>query len=86
MYYSFVVNRNVCGFVVPSRGLRQGDPISLYQFILVVDAFYAMLNKATREKQIHDAKASRNGPKISHLLFADDILVFVELTDRNAQL
>ncbi|XP_048493143.1 uncharacterized protein LOC125493698 [Beta vulgaris subsp. vulgaris] len=74
--YSFVVNGDVCGFVTPSRGLRQGDPMSPYLFIFVADAFSALIRKATEDRRIHGMKASRNGPEISHLLFADDSLLF----------
>lgn len=78
------MDRNVCGSVILSRGLRQGDLISPYLFILVADAFFffAMLNKATREKHIHGVKASQNGPEISHLLFADDNLPFFRANRR----
>lgn len=51
-----MVNGSVCGSVVPSTGLRQDDHISPYLFILVADAFSAMLNKATRMKQIHGVR------------------------------
>ena len=74
--YSFVINGRVKGAVRPSRGLRQGDPLSPYLFILVADAFSRMLLTAVQEKRIHGAKASRSGPEISHLLFADDSLLF----------
>ena len=59
--YSFVINGQVRGNVSPSRGLRQGDPLSPYLFILVADAFSKMLLNAVREKRIHGAKASRSG-------------------------
>ncbi|XP_021716023.1 uncharacterized protein LOC110683928 [Chenopodium quinoa] len=74
--YSFVINGGVCGPVLPSRGLRQGDPLSPYLCILVADVFSRMLQNKVRMKQLHGAKASRNGPEISHLLFADDSLLF----------
>ncbi|XP_057249396.1 uncharacterized protein LOC130590838 [Beta vulgaris subsp. vulgaris] len=74
--YSFVINGRVKGAVRPSRGLRQGNPLSPYLFILVADAFSRMLLSAVQEKRIHGARASRGGQEISHLLFADDSLLF----------
>ena len=74
--YSFIINGGVCGDVIPTRGLRQGDPLSPYLFILVADAFSKMLQKKVQERKIHGAKASRSGPEISHLFFADDSLLF----------
>ncbi|XP_056695472.1 secreted RxLR effector protein 78-like [Spinacia oleracea] len=74
--YSFVINGGVSGSVSPSRGLRQGDPLSPYLFILVADAFSRMFQHKVHERKLHRAKASRNGLEISHLLFADDSLLF----------
>ncbi|KAA3455485.1 reverse transcriptase [Gossypium australe] len=51
-----------------SRGLRQGDPLSLS----------ALIRLAKEEGLIKGAKASRRGPEISHLLFADDCILFGE--------
>lgn len=74
--YSFVMNGRVKGHISPSRGLKQGDPLSPYLFILVPDAFSRMLLTAVSEKRIHGAKASLSGQEISHLLFADDSILF----------
>ena len=56
------VTGGVCGVVTPARGLRQGDPLSSYLFILIVDAFSKMIQSKVREKKIHGAKASHSGP------------------------
>ena len=55
-------------------------PLSLYLFILIYDAFSRMIQSKVQERQIHEAKASCSGPKISYLLFADDILLFTKAT------
>ncbi|XP_010666976.2 uncharacterized protein LOC104884079 [Beta vulgaris subsp. vulgaris] len=78
--YSFIINGRVRGSVVPNRGLRQGDPLSPYLFILVADIFSKMIQKKVQEKRLHGAKASRSEPEISHLLFADDSLLFTRAT------
>ena len=77
--YSFILNGRVCGDVTPSRGLRQGDPFFPYLLILVVDAFSHILQRKVQARELHGAKASRNGPEISHLLFTDDNLLFARI-------
>ncbi|KAL2937830.1 hypothetical protein RDABS01_021279 [Bienertia sinuspersici] len=74
--YSVILNGGICGDIIPQRGLRQGDPLSPYLFILIADAFSKMLLKRVHARDIHGVKASRNGPEIPHLLFADDSLLF----------
>jgi len=76
MSYSVAVNGNVVGKVIPSRGLRQGDPISLYLFILCAETFSSLLTKAQQKGVISGVPTSKKGPSISHLFFADDSLVF----------
>ncbi|XP_048502752.1 uncharacterized protein LOC125498565 [Beta vulgaris subsp. vulgaris] len=78
--YSFIINGGVCGSVTPARGLRQGDPLSSYLFILIAYAFSRMIQRNVQDKRLHGAKASRSGPEISHLLFADDSLLFTRAT------
>jgi hypothetical protein len=47
--YRFWVNGELTSMVLPGRGLRQGDPISHYLFLLCAEGFSAMLNKAKAE-------------------------------------
>jgi hypothetical protein len=74
--YSILVNGDPCGSITPSRGLRQGDPISPYLFLICAEALSAMMAKANREGLLLGVPTSKRGPKISHLFFTDDSLLF----------
>ncbi|XP_055959787.1 uncharacterized protein LOC130014852 [Mercurialis annua] len=66
--------------IIPSRGLRQGDPLSPYLFILCAEGLSLMLAQAEREGKIHGAIICRGAPPISHLFFADDCFLFFRAT------
>ena len=74
--YSVLINREAKGKIISSSGLRQGDPISPYLFLLCVEGLSAMLKKEEREGHIKGVVVCRGAPRISHLLFADDSIVF----------
>ncbi|KAA3466579.1 reverse transcriptase [Gossypium australe] len=67
-----------------SRGLRQGDPLSPFLFLLCSEGLSALIRLAKEEGLIKGAKASRRGPEISHLLFANDCILFREATKEGA--
>ncbi|KAK3188705.1 hypothetical protein Dsin_028266 [Dipteronia sinensis] len=83
--YSFVLNGTVCGLVHPLRGLRQGDPLSPYIFLICAEGFSSLISQAVSMREIRGFQFSRNGPTISHLLFADDSLLFAQATDYNCK-
>lgn len=58
------------------RGLRQGDPLSPFLFVLVVEAMNLLIKKATDLHLWSGIPISKNGPSLTHLQFADDTIVF----------
>ena len=74
--YSVIINGSTHGCIVPTRGLRQGDPLSPYLFLLCAEGFSALINEATRCQQLNGISICRGSAKISHLFFADDSLLF----------
>lgn len=62
----------------PSRGLRQGDPLSLYLFVLCLERLCHLIELSTRHKEWKPISISRGGPKLSHICFADDLILFAE--------
>ena len=70
--YSILVNGESKGIITPSRGLRQGDPLSPFLFLFCVEGLDAILRKSAREGEIEGFSLCRNGPKLTHLFFADD--------------
>ena len=78
--YSILVNGEPKCMIVPSRGLRQGDPLSSYLFLFCAKGFNALLWNAATKGDIQGFSLCRNGPKLTHLFFADDCLIFCRST------
>ena len=79
--YNVLVNGMEVGPIIPKRGLRQGDPLSSYLFILCVEGLSSLIKRAKSEGLLHGCRVSRTGPTISHLLFADDSLFFFRASE-----
>ena len=76
-----LVNGAPTDFFSTFRGLRQGDPLSPYLFVLIMEAFSSLISRAEEKGFIRGFKVkgqSGEGVSVSHLLFADDTLLFCE--------
>lgn len=74
--YSYLLNGSSFGRLTPERGLRQGDPLSPYLFICVVEGFIGLVAQAERSGLIHVVQVAPTAPSIPVLCFADDTMVF----------
>ena len=74
--YSVLVNGEPKGRIFPTRGLRQRDPISSYLFLLCAEGLSAMLRQVECGGIPRGISVCRQAPLVSHLLFADDCIVF----------
>lgn len=83
--YSFLVNGSGCGYLSPSRGLRQGDPLSPYLFLLCAQGFSSYLEHAERSGALQGVSICRGAPPVSHLFFADDCFLFARATLDNCR-
>ncbi|XP_050242023.1 uncharacterized protein LOC126690976 [Quercus robur] len=68
---------------LPSRGIRQGDPLSPYLFILCMEFLGHLIEDKCVAKLWTPVKASRSGSAFSHLFFADDLVLFASATPEN---
>lgn len=80
--YCFLINGSTKGRVDPTRGLRQGDPLSPYLFILCSEVLSGMCVRAQEQGSLQGIKVARASPPLNHLLFADDTMFFCK-SDRS---
>ena len=73
--YSIKFNGAISDSFAPSCGLRQGDPLSPYLFLLVADGLSIQFDNGINSAELSLLKITRKAPGISHLLFADDNLL-----------
>jgi hypothetical protein len=76
--YSVLINGESFGSILPTCGIRQGDPISPYLFILCAEALSAMLQEAERNRAVTGVPIARGRVRLNHLFFADDSLLFCQ--------
>lgn len=74
--FSILFNGVPTGTIIPQRGFHQGDPLSPYLFLLVLEVLSAMINGAVSCNRIIGLKPGKFCPSVSHLFFADDNLIF----------
>ena len=65
--YSIKINGTPRGHITPSRGIRQGDPLSPYLFLLCAEGLSALIQSSVNRGQMEGFKISRSGPRLSHL-------------------
>ncbi|KAL5561194.1 hypothetical protein UlMin_030941 [Ulmus minor] len=76
--FSFLLNGDVKGNITPGMGLRQGDPLSPFLFLLCYEGLSYLLKKMENDDRLHGLKFSRGALTVSHLLFADDSFIFMD--------
>jgi hypothetical protein len=76
--FSILVNGSPAGFFSSSRGLRQGDLLSHFLFVIVMEAFCKMIIAIVDRGFLSGFSVGSRPPtvNISHLLYMDDTLVF----------
>jgi ribonuclease HI len=78
--YEILVNGAPTGHIRPTRGIRQGDPISPYLFLMCAEALSAIMTRAESRGELSGVPTSKKGPRLNHLFFADDSLLFCKTT------
>jgi hypothetical protein len=83
--YSVKLNGAILDAFAPSRGLRQGDPLSPFLFLFIVDGLSALLSRSIEMNMVQPLRICPQAPGLSHLLFADDTLLFFKANQEQAE-
>jgi hypothetical protein len=83
--YSILIKGQPQGRILPTRGIRQGDPFSPYLVLLCVEGLSTLLHRVELRNDLSGLPISRQGTKLNYLFFADDSLLFCKanLTEWN---
>ncbi|CAL8098266.1 unnamed protein product [Prunus armeniaca] len=82
--YRIILNEELTESIKPQRGVRQGDPLSPYLFVLCMEKLSHIIAAKVLKKEWKAVRAARSGPLISHLFFADDLILFGEASAQQA--
>ena len=75
---SILVNGVRLDQILPSRGIRQGDLLSPYIFIICMELLGHLIDAQCSSKSWNPVKSARGGLAFSHLFFADDLVLFAK--------
>ena len=80
--YSILINGEPQGMIHPTREIRQGDPLFPFLFLLCTEGLHGLIQQVAMLGEIKGYSLCRQGPKLTHLLFADDSLLFCRSTPK----
>uniref|UniRef100_A0A2N9HI48 Reverse transcriptase domain-containing protein n=1 Tax=Fagus sylvatica TaxID=28930 RepID=A0A2N9HI48_FAGSY len=84
--FSILVNGGITKIFHPSRGLRQGDPLSPYLFILGQEVLSRLIDREFLNGSISGVRMNVDGPSFTHVLYTDDIMLFAKASSREVQI
>uniref|UniRef100_A0A803PHA9 Reverse transcriptase domain-containing protein n=1 Tax=Cannabis sativa TaxID=3483 RepID=A0A803PHA9_CANSA len=82
--YRITYGGNNMGPINPSRGIRQGDPLSPYLFLICAEGFSSLVKMFVQKQWLSGCRVARNAPIVSHMLFADDSYIFCKANETEA--
>lgn len=68
------------------KGLRQGDPLSPYLFVLCMEILSNMISHLAYRKSWKGVSITKSGPCLTHLFFVDDHILFANADPRHGDL
>ena len=74
--YSVIINGATYGNIIPTMGLSQGDPLSPSLFLLCAEGLSSLIQEAAINQLINELLVCKGYPKITHLFFIDDSILF----------
>jgi hypothetical protein len=83
--YRIKVNDEFTEEIIPDRGLRQGDPLFPYLFLICAEGFSSLMHHAEVTNMIQGIRICNEAPSVTHLLFTDDSLILMRADTSNAK-
>ncbi len=83
--FSVLVNNSPTEQFFPKKGLRQGDPLSPYLFILGAEILARIIQNECNNNQDIGVQISKNGTTIPFLSFVDDIIIFAKANSNECE-
>lgn len=74
--YELSINGHISGRWLPQRGIRQGDPLSPYIFIMCINLLIRKFLEGHKLGNFDGFQINRNTPPVPILCFADDCIIF----------
>lgn len=82
---SVLINGSPTSEFAMERGLRQGNTLSPFLFILAEESLYVMMEESVNQELFIPTSIRYNNTKLSHLQFADDATFYGEWSIENAR-
>eukprot|EP00253_Pinus_taeda_P036043 PITA_36043 len=73
--FSILVNGSPSETFIPSRGIRQGDPLSPFLFVILMEGVSRLIHKAKEEGNLRGLHPLQSIPATTHQQFMDDTLL-----------